>query len=383
MSRRRWISLGGWCGPSQVLAKRGLTNSQTQLPFDLVRCTLDGIAEFTKIGFGRNGCNYFPPLHQSNSSCTQFFKPDPVSIWLLFRGWHTAFTHYDLNREENKQVLMQRMDAWSSLFEQAKYQQQQQVPITFLRTSISEDPLAEMKFIPQLQKVFDEASDGKLDYRIVLVHHINNNNNSNSNADVTTEANPQTLVTEPICKINDRAVVWQLVHEHPSNEDNVSLFDKSESGYNKIIDFEINNNDTIATTAYQNVDTKLIMDHSSIHIKNLKKSQLLSRVEGIPTFLGTCTGFGSTQSAALNGICLSCGDRTGHKMIQRDLFDTKHPWTPEEDEKLIETLVILQNPDVGGFLDIVALVEKTANELGRGSNEVLERFKEFGLVTDL
>ena len=338
----RWISLGGWCGPSQVLAKRGYTNSSNQLPFDSVRCTLDGIAEFTKVGFD----DYFPPV----SPTTGRFEPDPVSIWLLFRGQHTCFTHYDLNREENKDFLRERISRWHDLCEN---NQQQQQPITFLRTSISEDPLAEMKFIPQLQKVFDEKSNNKLDYRIVLVHHV-----EKSSSEVT---------TKPIHIINDRAVMWQLKHDE-SVDENASLFDKSESGYDQIIDFE-NSGEEYLLNDINNKDI----------LKRLNKSQLLSRVEGVSTFLGTCTGFGSTQSAALGGVCLSCGDRSGHQLKSKDMFDTKREWTQEEDDRMLSMVMLMQDPEHGSFLDVVALVEKTANDLGRGANEVLERFREFGM----
>jgi hypothetical protein len=351
--RHRWISLGGWCGPSQILAKNGLTTPETQLPFDLVRCTLDGVAEFTKVGFEE----YFPP---SLSSSDVSFAADPVSIWLLFRGWHTAFTHYDLNRADNQQVLLSRIQSWEHMFRHSP----NDVEITCLRTSISQDPTAEMKFVPQLQKVFDEVSGNRLKYRIVLVHHL-------CKDDIVEKK------TKPIALINERAVMWQLAHDD-GNSSSSSLFDKSESGYNQVIEFE--NNVRSGKASY---DAVALKETAHEIVPRLKKSELLSRVEGIPTFLGTCTGFGSTQSRALNGVCLSCGDRSGHLLRDRTLFDTKREWSQDEDDRMIEMVLLLQNPQHAEMLDVVALVEKTANDLGRGANEVLERFKEFGLNTNL
>ena len=348
--QHRWVSLGGWCGPSQILAKNGLTSPETQLPFDLVRCTLDGVAHFTKIGFANSSGEYFPPrVQHESSSPISFFKPDPVSIWLLFRGWHTAFTHYDLNRRDNQEVLLSRMAAWDRLFRETP----DDCEITFLRTSISEDPLAEMRFVPQLQKVFDEVSNNRLKFRIVLVHHLTDADTSSSSS-----IPAQTM---PISIINDRAVMWQLCHSSTSSSKTRSLFDKSEPGYNTIISFEENFH-----AGKMEYDAEEIGNRSKQILPRLSKSSLLSRVEGVPTFRGTCTGFGSTQSQALNGICLSCGDRTGHSLENQEMFDTKRPWSADDDTRMLEMVLLLQDPNHGDLLDIVALVEKTANDLGRG-----------------
>lgn len=376
-SSRQWISLGGWCGPSLILSKLGRTSHASHMPYDMVRCTLDGIAEFTKVGFGLDGANFFPRPNEHG-----VFVPDPVSIWLLFRGWHTAFTHYDLNRPLVRDLFVERMRRWAALFDSSGGERRQ---VIFLRTSISEDPLAEFRFVPALQRIFDEASDFKLDHRFVLVHHHHHHRPQQSHSKSE---------TKPVCFIDDdkRAVLWSLAHD-PGVDASASLFDKSEAGYRKIVETCENDDWWLRAQQQQqqqqrvfegrdraillqSLNNKKKVDDDALLLSLSSPSRLLSHVEGIPTFRGTCSGFGSTESHALGGVCISCGDNTGHALNSPTLFDSGRPWTPDEEGEIAD--LVVQHQLEGAAADVVQKVEEGANKLNRGANETLLKMKELG-----
>jgi hypothetical protein len=350
----RWVALGGWCGPSLALSKLGLVQPQDTLPYDMVRCTMDGLVHFTQRGFD----GFLPtpadvPAAHSLAAgggapaATVAEMPmDPVSIWLLFRGQHTCFTHFDLNTAAVRATFEERFERWHELMRVGGR-------VTFLRTTIAENPEDEARAVEALQEALDAASGGRLDHRIVLaVHH-----------DAAAQAALGVAGTRPIRRINERAVVWRLAHD-PAVAASASLFDKTHAGYERIVS-ECGTDDgwrgTQAAAAQKPFTAAL------------PRQSHLSRVEGVPAFRGTCTGFGSTLSATVGGVCLSCGSVDGHAQPDRAAFDTGRPWSDDENALVVQAAVAVMS---GAGMDGVAAVEHVANQCNRGANETLLRFNE-------
>lgn len=323
---RRWVSLGGWCGPGLMLSKLGVRSVQEQLPFDMARCSFDGLLEFTANGFG-NG--FFPGSLEQRP-----FTPDPVSIWLLFRGQHTCITHFDINSEEIIREFLRRFDEWETMITCPTR------PVTFLRTCIAENARDEVELIPQWHAAVRAKSEGRLDFRTVMVLH---------------DQGPSTEIVATFAAEDasgSPCVVWNLALDHQLPPE-ASLFDKCHDGYAQII-HEMNR------------DEAWRLRTSPLRLKAPKPYTNLSLVAGVPALRGSCTGFGTTHAAML-GRCLRCGSTSGHEVV-RDAFDTKRPWDKAEDVTLLTKLVSTN--------DEVAAVEAAAVELKRGANEVLIRLRQ-------
>ncbi|RNF12287.1 hypothetical protein TraAM80_00435 [Trypanosoma rangeli] len=323
---RRWVSLGGWCGPGLMLSKLGIRPVEEQLPFDMARCSFDGLMEFTQKGFDSG---FFPGSLQQRP-----FTPDPASIWLLFRGQHTCITHFDINSDKVIQEFLRRFDSWEKMITCPTR------PVTFLRTCIAENSSDEVELLPQWHALLREKSGGKLDFRTVMVVH------------------DQGPTTEPVASFSGKdaagfpCVVWNLAFDKQLPVES-SLFDKCHDGYAQII-HEMN---TEAAWRLRTLPLRLAVP---------KPYKALCCVEGVPAFRGSCTGFGTTHAAAL-GRCLYCGSTDGHEVV-RDAFDSGKPWDAVEDTVLL-TKWVTHNGDE------VAAVEATALELKRGANEVLLRLR--------
>ncbi|ORC90912.1 uncharacterized protein TM35_000073360 [Trypanosoma theileri] len=324
---RRWVSLGGWCGPGLMLSKLGIRPVEEQLPFDMARCSFDGLLEFTVNGFG-NG--FFPgPLEERP------FTPDPASVWLLFRSQHTCITHFNLNSDEVVQEFMRRFKEWEKMITCPTR------PVTFLRTCIAEDAKEEVDLLPLWHAALHKKSEGKLNFRTVMVIH------------------NQGPITEPMAAYNEKdaagspCVVWNLAFDKQL-PDTASLFDKCHDGYKHIIQ-EMNREES-----WKHIST------SSLSPAALKPYTNLSLVEGVPALRGSCTGFGTTYAAVL-GRCMRCGSTNGHEVV-RDAFDSKRAWSEEEDAELLSKFLSANG-------DEIAAVEAAAIELKRGANEVFLRLK--------
>lgn len=322
MQSRRWVSLGGWCGPSLILSKLNKRAPDDAMPFDMVRCSMDGVIHFAKVGFEKGG--FFP--HAGPPP----FPMDPVSIWLLFRGQHTCFTHFDLNNPAVLSMFGQRFQAWESMIKRSTQ------PVTFLRTSIAQEPLAEVGLLPLWEETLDEVSGGTLDFRTILAVH---------------QQGPETAM---IAQPTTRSCVWNIAHDADVASD-ASLFDKTERGYRAIVESQENGMpwrlDTVPT------------EPSLTHAKSYTE---LCTVEGIPALRGSCKGIGTTMSVAV-GRCIFCGDRTGHAVQDVTAFDSKRPWTEEDDAELLTALATRQ--------DVVAAVEAVCVAQKRGANETWARLK--------
>ncbi|KEG09341.1 hypothetical protein DQ04_05381040 [Trypanosoma grayi] len=309
-----------------MLSKLGIRPVEEQLPFDMARCSFDGLLEFTANGFGKG---FFPgPLHERP------FTPDPASIWLLFRGQHTCITHFNLNSEEVVQMFLRRFDEWEMMITHPTR------PVVFLRTCIAENPREEVELLPQWHALLHEKSAGKLDFRTVMVMH---------------EQGPTTAPMASFAAedaAGSPCVVWNLAFD-TQLPPGASLFDKCHDGYAHIIH-------TMSSDEAWRVST------SPLQPQSLKPYTNLCSVEGVPALRGSCTGFATTQ-AALLGRCLRCGSTNGHAVV-RDAFDTKRPWSKAEDVALLDELVAAHG-------DEVAAVEATALKQKRGANEVLLRLQ--------
>lgn len=419
---RRWISLGGWCGPSLMLTKLGLRPAEEALPFDMVRCTFDGLVELTTNGFTssasptpvsvdcgdtvsgsyafpRNALDGFFPMPQpavqakeatneqsgeDSSGALLTFAPDPVSVWLLFRSQHACFTHFDLNNPEVQAEFQRRMKEWDLLLSsQARNASRSGAKngtdsssagssaakytggVTFVRTTIAENPAEEIEMLPQFHNAVRRRTRGQLPFRTVLVVH------------------DQAESTQPLCSFPSETsahqspcIVWNIKRQttspptsveagaaSPAVEKEPSLLDQCHDGYQ-----------TILTTMskeqkWRSLDASLPSYAAYMKARGRPFTPYteLSRVAGIPAVRGTCTGFGSTFSAAL-GRCVHCGCTDGHA-VPADRFDTQRTWTDADVDDLLMNYALHR-------CDAVAAVEATALAQQRGANETWLKLRE-------
>ncbi|AIO00382.1 hypothetical protein LPMP_301560 [Leishmania panamensis] len=408
----RWVSLGGWCGPSLMLSKLGLRPAEESLPFDMVRCTFDGLVELTAKGFSSSLCppalvnsadpalrlnnaagatpynfpaeqedGYFPQASSTSPvSCTSDaastsaslrFIPDPVKVWLLFRSQHACFTHYDLNNADVQVELRRRIRAWETLLslgnagdaDQASVQ-----PVTFIRTVIAENPAEELEMLPRFHQAVRERTHGRLPFRTVLVVH------------------DQADTTRPLCAMPQESkdhhtpcIVWNLRRQRPTPTlssppaggatgatsalaEAPSLLDECHDGYQTILTAMSKN------TKWRSLDASLPAYETYVSSRRVPFTPYteLSRVDGVPAVRGTCTGFGSTFSAAL-GRCVHCGCTDGHAVFAGQ-YDKHQEWRDEDVNELLLNYAL-------HHCDEVAAVEATALRQKRGAHETWHKLR--------
>lgn len=415
-----------------MLSKLGKRNPNLPLtPFDMVRCTFDGLLDVIENGFHRPGV--YIPLPSNEDSTPAYtkphFVPDAASIWLLFRSQHACFTHFDLNRPEAMGVIQQRIDAWEtflspriaenpgtgivspkpsgiqrfSIFRKQEKQQQAvsaaqrrgppSLPdrVTFLRTIMAENPEEELSLVPRFHQVIRERTKGTLKFRTVMVMH------------------DQDPVTRPMCyfpeeekHFNSPCVVWNLKRERSEKVSEgggarePSLLDQCHAGYERIINtMSSSPSDWDQLIHRQNLPSfNMYVHQRKQDVKKLNTSvgsvveggsttneesgmrvftpyRELSRVCGLPAVRGTCTGFGSTYSSVQPGDpCPTCGSVDGHALQSTGLvFDTHRSWTDDDVGELLLAFAMS-----GG--DEVATVEAVAQQQGRGGNETWLKLRE-------
>lgn len=319
---RRWVSLGGWCGPSLMLSKLQIRPMEEQLPFDMVRTSFDGVIHFATEGFNKD---FFPsPLPP--------YEMDPASIWMLFRGTHTCITHFDINNPMIQARFHQKFQEWNAMVEKAER------PVTFIRTSIAENPFAEVGLLPLFEETLMQKSSGKLSFRTIMVVH------------------DQGAVTEKIAEPTPTSSVWNLAFD-TSVPPTASLLDRTEAGYKKII------TDCLEEREWERVHNAPLR-HAPVECN--KPSVELCTVEGVPAFRGSCKGIATTASVAL-GKCVFCGCDKGHP-VAANKFDTGKSWNENDDQALIVTY--------GKLNDIVATCEEIGLAQKRSANEVYHRLLE-------
>jgi hypothetical protein len=436
-------------------------------------------------------------LLRSSGSIVPLRRVDPSSIWLLFRGVHTVFTHFDLNGPDAEATLTDRLAKWASLTQCRGGRREQ---VTILRTCLATNPWDEIRFLPTFQKTLDDVSNGRLDHRIVLVCHdaLGSSNLSPAISSPSGSTSPPLNfylgrdgtgglgsllesaaappnATRPLFRLNDRAVVWNLALTpllDPATGAARSHFDRAHDGYEAILGPGAIAGDAAAeerdwarvqrdvpllhevvaaaagvdvgggTTAAPKAAAARSIAHACGRVAveaagqqttrespssspstpraaqppsplphgeraayfthsglTLSGASRISSVEGVPAVLGTCTGFGSTDTVRLGGRCPACGDATGHAMTTAEItkFDRcADPWTQTEDDILLDTFTTaalqgahqqqqqLSESDTGGAtaggsIDGVALVERVAQLTRRSAHETLHRFRFHGL----
>ncbi|GET87326.1 hypothetical protein, conserved [Leishmania tarentolae] len=364
---RKYISLGGWCGPALMLGKLGLRTEA--YPFDFSRVTLDGLIHFIRNGFAEG---FYPPGPPP-------YRPECVGPWVLFRGQHTAFAHFDLNDPQVQahfQVKMRRFDAVLDSPER---------PVTFFRTVTARYPQEELALALDLEEAMARRNPS-LDFRIVFMVH-----------DQGLRANAVQLAP-----LSPRVTLWTLQYRGLPGD---TLFDRTHTAYHTVLVHSVLEknwpavNVGVATPPPASTTSAEAWDFGSeavccdgvtrtvdIPFTDLTMKRFpwrshnnLALIDGVASVGGTCAGIGSTKmledaSATLRvegqvrRKCRYCGDATYHAAGRP--FRTERPFTDEEDQLvLIHLYTIL----TGG--DKVAAVEKLAHAMKRGTYEVICRIQ--------
>ncbi|KAG5509159.1 hypothetical protein JKF63_06168 [Porcisia hertigi] len=364
---RKYVSLGGWCGPALMLGKLGLRKEA--YPFDFSRVTLDGLMHFIQNGFAEG---FYPPGPPP-------YRPECVGPWVLFRGQHTAFAHFDLNDprvQSHFQVKMRRFDALLDAPE---------IPVTFFRTVTARHPQEELALAADVEATVARRNPS-LDFRIVFMVH-----------DQGLRASAVQLAA-----LSPRVSLWALQYRGLPGD---TLFNRAHAAYHTVVLHSVAEDSWPAanvgvaplpptTTASEGVcdfEREVFLCDGATRTDDVPFADLtvarfpwrshdnLALIDGVASVGGTCTGIGSTSMLAgdipvlladgrVRRTCRYCGDATYH-MAGRP-FRTERPFTDEEDQLV---LIHLYQILTGG--DKVAAVEKLAHEMRRGTYEVICRIQ--------
>jgi hypothetical protein len=359
---RKVISLGGWCGPALMLGKLGYRTEA--YPMDFSRCTLDGIIHFIRNGFADG---FYPPGPPP-------YKPECVGIWVLFRGQHTAFAHFDLNSEKIRKGFERKMERWDEALDGKLG------PLHFFRTVTARNPREELDLIPELENALLERNP-KLDFRLSVAVHDQNLS--------------RTTLMQPLSK---RAALWTI--EYTADESK-TLFDRAHDGYEEIVQTSVlfpeeTNDWPPSPFSSSSSSRKIFWKDSGKEISLPEQAELftlekfpwrshenISLIDGTASVAGTCTGIGSTSAIPTFSLadqennnypfkCNYCGNEKGHPAVKKKKsVDEDRPFTELEDEVLVAHLCKIL---VMGS-DRVEAVESIAHELGRTSFEVVCRLQ--------
>ncbi|ORC88200.1 uncharacterized protein TM35_000182570 [Trypanosoma theileri] len=345
---RKYVSIGGWCGPALMLGKLGLRTEA--YPFDFSRCTLDGILHFIRNGFAQG---FYPPGPPP-------YRPECVGIWVLYRGQHTAFAHFDLNSAEIQAQFTRKMRRWDQLIDAPK------MPVTFFRSIAARDPMDEIRLVPQVEEAI-AARNPSLDFRIVMIAH------------------DQGLKARSVefAPLSPRVSLWALTY---TKDTNFTLFDRAQQAYTDIVlhsieeeNWPLNPNKIPEPVGLHETEADYMhrvlykSDESTIPFSSLtaetfpwRSHNNIALIDGVASVGGTCIGIGSTQ--CIDGRCAFCGNTDYHKAGRP--FRTERPFTDEEDQLI---LVHLYRILTGG--DKVEAVEDLAHQMNRGAFEVICRIQ--------
>ncbi|KNH09380.1 hypothetical protein XU18_0065 [Perkinsela sp. CCAP 1560/4] len=329
----RLISLGGWCGPSQAIAKLGLRNDSEPLsPFEFVRCSMDAVTKFTASG---RLDGFFPAPAEV----------DPVSIWLLFRGKHTCFTHFDIRKPHVQEDFTMRMEFYQMLL-------RSNTPLLFVRTAISCNPQHELDEIERFQNVLSSIRPRGAVSRVVLIVH--------------DQKLPQ---TQQLFHHDPNLMLWSL--EYSDSADNAGLFSRSHQGYENIL-----------LTAIREETWGDKKKKNCLRDFRFRCHQNLSHVEGVPIFTYNCIGYGTTLAShakkdllrSCNLQCSTCEEDSLHVVKDEGQWDSASAWTNEEDAALAHVKRKLGLLDDN--LDIVQFVEAFSNKHKRSARQTLGRIEQ-------
>lgn len=350
---RKYVSIGGWCGPALILGKLGLRTEA--YPLDFSRCTLDGVIHFIRNGFG-NG--FYPPGPLP-------YLPECVGQWVLYRGQHTAFAHFDLNDVRVQSHFERKIARFNSLLDQST------TGVTFLRTVTARHPAEELALAWELETALLQRNPS-LNFRVVFIVH-----------DQGLRA--RSLELHPL---SPRMTLWALQY---TADDTHTLFDRSLRGYTDIVMHSIEESHWPAAArdapiGYRPTECDyegrcvLTSDGVGIPFEKLTAAAFpwrshhnLALIDGVASVGGSCTGVGSTRMLPDPRTgqplkCFSCGDATFHRANRPKA--ALRPFTEEEDGLLLTHLYRILTG-----MDKVEAVEEAAHELGRGSLEVICRIQ--------
>lgn len=343
---RTLISVGGWCGPALCLGKLGLRPAA--FPFDFSRVTLDGVTHFVRNGFSRG---FFP-------SGPRPYRPECVGMWVLFRGQHTAFAHFDLNDPKIITGFERKFDRWN------KALAGELGPVTFMRTVTARNPREELDLIDEFQAALAERNPD-LDYRMAVAVH-------DQGTDGTTMLAP----------LNHRTSLWSIEYTEDAQH---TLFDRSQQGYAQLVAHALDDDswpprapDRVAFAQWRVDELGAAPASTCVDAGSFpwRTHDNIALIDGVASVGGTCTGVGSTKAEMIvdergepvASVCHKCGNTDHHKAGRPARTD--RPFTDEEDELL---LVHLYKIITGG--DRVEAVEQLAHEMNRGAFEVICRLQ--------
>ncbi|EPY21158.1 hypothetical protein STCU_06869 [Strigomonas culicis] len=353
---RKYISLGGWCGPALLLGKLGLRTEA--YPLDFSRCTIDGVIHFIRNGFGEG---FYPPGPRP-------YRPECVGIYVLFRGQHTAFAHFDLNSAEVQQHFETKFSRFNALIDAPAK------PVTFFRTVTARHPQEELQYAAALEEAIAQRNPA-LDFRLVFMVH---------------DQGLRARAVE-LAPLSLRASLWALSYSKDAQH---SLFDRCEAAYLDVVMHSVDEESWPAVPgapprpvgmreAEYDPDGQLLRADAALRaadvpVRALTADQFpwrshdnLALIDGVASVGGTCAGVGSTRMVALPSgppACGYCGSRSYH--LAGRPVTTGRPFTDDEDQLLLVHLYKILS---GG--DKVEAVEHLAHEMKRGAYEVICRIQ--------
>eukprot|EP00758_Cryptobia_borreli_P002688 Tbor_TRINITY_DN3211_c0_g1::TRINITY_DN3211_c0_g1_i1::g.23819::m.23819 len=326
ISKRKLVSIGGWCGPALILGKLGLRYEA--YPFDFSRVTLDGVCHFINNGFSHG---FYPPGPPP-------YRPECVGIWVLFRGQHTAFAHFDLNDKSVQDGLNRKIERWECLLDSTDGQ-----PVTFFRSVSARNPIEELSII-QLFNESVKKRNPNLDFRTVVSVHDQGfvwdaAEKETENIRSSTKALFRPNAATPFHKMDDRTSLWAVGY---TESDQKTLFDRSQAGYGQIVTASLDESNwpppdpqaMIGTDSVEHIhrlrytadgriavgdalyndsgdsisqEGKYEANDHYVDIEGVPLSQLrwesfpwrshnnIALIDGIASVGGTCTGIGSTS----------------------------------------------------------------------------------------
>lgn len=219
----RWVPLGGWAGPSLVLRELGInTSSGSDLPFDNIRTSFDGIISFAapqQHGRPATMRGYLPePIAAgSTAAIAGAFGPEAAGPHtLLFRGRHTCFHGADLNSGPAMGELLRRWAAWESMLAATGGSGSGEWPaVTFLRSVIAEDALEELARVPEFNDAVRSRTGGRLPFRTVMVVAMKDDEEG-SGSGGSGKATPAAQPLSALCHPLNPCVVWGVRRAAPA-----------------------------------------------------------------------------------------------------------------------------------------------------------------------
>ena len=297
----RIVCLGGWCGPSLAINKLGLReHGQPLSPFEFVRCAMPAVTKYT---FSNSMTGFFPePAYV-----------EPVSIWLLFRGKDTCFTHFDIRKRTIQQDFRNRMANYKAILRQKE-------DILFVRTVIASQPEDEVDDIEQFHATLSEIRPHGTKTRCLLIIH-----------------DQSRQKTQQIYHPSPDIMLWALEYEHNVGSEK-GLFAQSWPSYEKIISSALD-------LSVWDQKSHALPNH------NYRNHNNLSHVEGVPIFIRN-------------------DYRTNLANIHS--WDSTAPWNSSEISALERAKRKVLGHDTSDF-DIVRFVEDFCQANGRSAKQTLRK----------